>query len=84
MTSSAINGGYFVQRIGDGNLLVNPIFKWYKDDFDKEGGILAFIRKHWTGEPLSDDTTIDFFEYDWRSNSSDAAWADRPLGGPAP
>ena len=73
-----------MQHLEGGNLLVNPIFKWYKDDFDKEGGILAFIKKHWTGSPLSEDATIEFFEYDWRSNSSDAAWADRALGGPAP
>lgn len=73
-----------VQLSSDGTLRVNPIFKWYKEDFDKDGGILAFIRKHWSGAPLPEEATVDFFEYDWRSNSADAAWADRALGGPAP
>lgn len=85
ITSAAINGGAFVQLTCDGKLSVNPIFKWYKEDFDKEGGMLTFIRKHWTGAtPLSSDIPIDFFEYDWRTNSVDSKWADRPLGGPAP
>lgn len=65
-------------------MLVNPIFKWYQEDFDKEGGTLAFIKKHWKGTPLPDTTKIDFFEYDWRSNTVGATWSGRPLGGPAP
>lgn len=74
-----------MQLSQDGKTLsVNPIFKWYKEDFDKEGGTLAFIKNHWTGRSLPDDTNIDFFEYDWRSNSVDATWADQALGGPAP
>ena len=73
-----------VQLSSDRTLRVNPIFKWYKEDFDKDGGILAFIRKHWNGAPLPEEATLDFFESDWRSNNADAAWADRALGGPAP
>lgn len=85
VTSDAINGGGFVQLTSDGKLRVNPIFKWYKEDFDKEGGTLTFIRKHWTGATqLPADVPIEFFEYDWRTNSVDSEWANRPLGGPAP
>lgn len=65
-------------------LIVNPIFKWYKEDFDKEGGVLAFIRSRWTGPPIPEDAIVDFFIYDWRTNSVDATWSDRALGGPAP
>lgn len=83
VTSTAINGGAFVKLLEGGALLVNPIFKWYKEDFEKEGGTFAFIQKHWTGPPLPENATIDFFDYDWRSNSVDAPWADRALGGPA-
>lgn len=69
----------------NGSLRVNPIFKWYQDDFDKEGGTVSFIRKYWRGtSPLPEEPLLHYFEYDWRSNSADAAWADRLLGGPAP
>lgn len=68
----------------DGSMTVNPIFKWYEEDFDKEGGIVAFIHKYWKGAALPTEPTVNFFEYDWRTNSADAPWADRPLGGAAP
>lgn len=85
VTSAAINGGAMVQLKEDGRtLMVNPIFKWYKEDFDKEGGVLAFITSRWTGPFIPEDATVDFFTYDWRTNSVDATWADRALGGPAP
>ncbi|CAM9783405.1 unnamed protein product [Choristocarpus tenellus] len=85
VTGAAVNGGAMVQ-LGPGNTLrVNPIFKWYKEDFDKEGGTLAFIGKHWKGtEPLPSDVNLEYFEYDWRQNSLDAPWVDRALAGPAP
>ena len=85
VTSAAINGGAMVQLVEDGKtLMVNPIFKWYKEDFDKEGGVSAFIRSRWTGPPIPEDAAVEFFTYDWRTNSVDATWADRALGGPAP
>ncbi|CBJ26114.1 conserved unknown protein [Ectocarpus siliculosus] len=85
VTSAAINGGAMVQLKEDGKALsVNPIFKWYKEDFDKEGGVEVFIRSRWTGSPIQEDPRIEFFDYDWRSNSADATWSDRALGGPAP
>eukprot|EP00903_Cladosiphon_okamuranus_P013916 g12944.t1 len=85
VTYAAINGGAMVQLKEDGKTLtVNPIFKWYKEDFEKEGGVLAFIRSRWMGPPIPEDAAVDFFEYDWRTNSVDAKWSDRALGGPAP
>lgn len=74
-----------MQVTSSGSLRLNPIFKWYKQDFDKEGGVLAFIRKHWKGAtPLPAELLLEYFDYDWRTNSVDATWADRALGGPAP
>lgn len=73
-----------MQLTSDGRLRVNPIFKWYKGDFDKEGGVLAFIQKHWKGAHLSPETKVEYFDYDWRTNDVGQPWADRPLGGPAP
>lgn len=74
-----------VQLKEDGKTLsVNPIFKWYRGDFDKEGGVLAFIKSHWTGTPFPEDAEIDFFDYDWRTNIVGATWSQRALGGAAP
>lgn len=69
---------------GGKTLSVNPIFKWYKGDFDKEGGVLAFIKSHWTGPPIPEEAELDFFEYDWRTNIVGAKWSQRALGGAAP
>ncbi len=46
---------------------LSAIFNWYKDDFKKAGGPLAFInqRHH---PPLPDDTTISYQDYDWSLN----------------
>ncbi|CAM9129008.1 unnamed protein product [Hapterophycus canaliculatus] len=86
VTSAAINGGALVQLKDDGKTLsVNPIFKWYKEDFDKEGGVIQFIKSRWTGtSTISEDPNLEFFDYDWRTNSVDATWSNRALGGPAP
>ncbi|CAM9562603.1 unnamed protein product [Discosporangium mesarthrocarpum] len=85
VTSAAVNGGAMVQPGTDDVIRVNPIFKWYKEDFDKEGGVVAFLSKHWKGAtPLPDNAKLEFFEYDWRQNSIDAPWTDRQLAGPAP
>ncbi|CAM9435532.1 unnamed protein product [Scytosiphon promiscuus] len=86
VTSAAINGGALVQLKDNGKTLsVNPIFKWYKEDFDKEGGALQFIKSRWTGaSPISEDAKLEFFDYDWRTNSVDATWSNGALGGPAP
>lgn len=75
-----------MQLKDDGKTLsVNPIFKWYKEDFDKEGGALQFIKSRWTGKsPIAEDAKLEFFDYDWRTNSVDATWSSRALGGPAP
>ena len=50
-------------------LYVSPIFKWFRDDFEKVGGIIAFVRKYMPSNvKLSDDAKIQWLDYDWSLN----------------
>ena len=53
-------------------LSLNPIFKWYKNDFKNwAGGIVPFIKRYWKG-PIEqlDHVKIKYFQYDWAINST--------------
>jgi len=51
---------------------MNKIFKWYRKDFQTAGGVKAVIRKYWKQQVNELDTAkIEYFDYDWRSNSSE-------------
>ncbi|MBA3962601.1 MAG: DUF547 domain-containing protein [Chthoniobacterales bacterium] len=49
------------------SVALSAIFKWYKDDFDHAGGVLAFINKR-RHEPLPNDAQIGYQDYDWSLN----------------
>ena len=52
-------------------LFLSPIFKWFKEDFDKKGGAVAFLKTvapAGTVAGLSDKTRIEWQAYDWRLN----------------
>ncbi len=59
-------------RLEDGKLLVNPILNWFAADFEKAGGVRAFLRARAPEGPiakhLAGDRKIGFFAYDWRLN----------------
>jgi hypothetical protein len=46
---------------------LSKIFDWYKDDFKRDGGPLAFINKRRT-TPIPNDAKISYQEYDWGLN----------------
>ncbi len=48
---------------------LSAIFKWYKEDFDRSGGVLAFINKR-RHEPLPNDVQISYQDYDWSLNEA--------------
>jgi hypothetical protein len=54
---------------------VNRIFEWYKDDFARAGGPLAFVTKYAPADAaealrkLPPDTPLDYQEYDWSLNA---------------
>lgn len=48
---------------------LSPIFKWFKEDFEKAGGSIAFIKKYIPQDKkLPDSAKIQWLEYDWSLN----------------
>jgi hypothetical protein len=54
--------------IVDGELHVSSIFKWFEEDFDNSGGVIAFISKH--APRYSKFSSFDTLRYDWRLNDT--------------
>jgi hypothetical protein len=46
---------------------LSKIFDWYRDDFKRDGGPLAFINKR-RAIPIPNDAKISYQEYDWGLN----------------
>lgn len=52
-------------------LYLSRIFKWFRKDFEKTGGIITFVKTHWlneTKEKISEKTGIEWLQYDWSLN----------------
>lgn len=48
---------------------LSKIFDWYKDDFAKDGGAVAFINKR-RSTPIPADAKITYQDYDWGLNEA--------------
>ena len=48
---------------------LSKIFDWYKEDFAKEGGALAFINKR-RSTPVPGDAKVTYQDYDWGLNEA--------------
>ncbi|MHA1126193.1 MAG: DUF547 domain-containing protein [Candidatus Heimdallarchaeota archaeon] len=70
LTSFFINSGN-VRVSDDGTaVFLSKIFKWYKRDFEKAGGLCNFINYYWKKESLDfSNLDIKFDDYDWQLNS---------------
>lgn len=53
-------------------LHLNMIFKWYKKDFEEEGGVLEFIKKYWKSGDKNklNKAILTYKKYDWTINSN--------------
>lgn len=54
-----------------GTLNLSPIFKWFREDFEKAGGIVQFVKPYLPQEfsgKISADTKIEWLDYDWSLN----------------
>jgi len=52
-------------------LYLSPIFKWFRKDFEKVGGIIGFIKNYLPqniANHLSERTKIKWLDYDWSLN----------------
>lgn len=55
-------------------LYLSPIFKWFRCDFERIGGLTAFVKTHWpneTREKISENTKIEWLQYDWSLNEKE-------------
>ena len=66
-TVSAINNPNFI-RVEGNKVNVSQIFEWYKDDFERSGGIVSFINKFKTSK-IPASVELGFYPYDWTLNS---------------
>ncbi len=70
LTSFFINSGNVIFDNQTNELLISKIFKWYKRDFNRNGGVLQFILRYWKKETFSTDIEkIKYAKYNWNLNS---------------
>ncbi|MBK9169610.1 MAG: DUF547 domain-containing protein [Bryobacterales bacterium] len=53
---------------------VSPIFQWYRDDFDPDPGLHAFLARYAPGD--QGNFEIEFKEYDWGLNNTSPLGSD--------
>ncbi len=79
LTISFINDKDHVSLDNEKDILyLNPIFKWYAKDFERQGGVKRFILNylHDDGKTLIESyksATIEYLEYDWSINTQDTS-----------
>jgi hypothetical protein len=49
------------------SVTISNIFDWYKVDFDKEGGVIAFLKKY-SNVNIEDNAKISYKDYNWNLN----------------
>lgn len=54
-------------QLKEKNLRLSKIFKWFKNDFTKDGSLVEFINKE-LNLSLSSSAKVDFMDYDWSLN----------------
>lgn len=68
-TMKAINNPKFI-RINGGDVNISQIFQWYKEDFEKAGGVLYFINEY-REKKIAPKSKLGFYPYDWSLNAMD-------------
>ena len=48
-------------------LKISQIFDWFKEDFEREGGVRTFIQRY-SKVTINDDAEISYLDYDWSLN----------------
>ena len=60
-------------RVESDGVRISRIFRWFDEDFESGGGVLAFLRRYApegarAALEAEADPEIDYFDYDWRLN----------------
>ena len=66
-TILALNNPKFIQVSGK-KVAFSEIFKWYKEDFVKEGTEIDFLNKY-RKEKVPANAKVTYYSYDWRLNA---------------
>ena len=69
VTKTAVTKNPLIVNVADGKSRVFEVFKWYRADFEADGGVRAFINMY-RNERLPDDAEIEFMDYDWSLNEA--------------
>ncbi|MFT5207018.1 MAG: hypothetical protein ACI9CF_000763 [Candidatus Omnitrophota bacterium] len=59
--------------VNTNKLYLSPIFKWFRKDFETQGGIKVFLKKHlpeFDANDINAQTGIKWLSYDWSLNES--------------
>ena len=64
-TSKALNSSFI--RVEEKKVLLSEIFKWYKEDFVKNGTEIDFINRY-RNEKINPNLKIDYYPYNWQLN----------------
>ena len=68
-------------EISEGSLYVSSLYRWFEDDFEVDGGVIAHLKKHAApalARQLDDIDSISGDDYDWGLNG--AAYRSRESG----
>jgi hypothetical protein len=65
-TKKALNRDSFI-KVSKGKVAFSEIFKWYKEDFVKDGNEIDFLNKY-RKEKAASDSKVTYYSYDWRLN----------------
>lgn len=65
-TKKALNRDSFI-KVSKGKVAFSEIFKWYKEDFVKDGNEIDFLNKY-RKEKVASDSKVTYYSYDWRLN----------------
>lgn len=67
-TIKALNNSSFI-RVSGKKVAFSEIFKWYKEDFVKEGKTEIDFLNTYRKEKVPQDAKVTYYPYDWRLNS---------------
>lgn len=68
-TINALNDNTFI-KVTEKNVAFSEIFKWYKEDFVKEGQTEIDFLNNYRMEKVPKDAKVTYYLYDWRLNSN--------------
>lgn len=54
-------------KLSEKKVELSKLFKWYKEDFTKNGNLIDYINQYSTVK-IDSDAPVSFLEYDWRLN----------------